>query len=785
MSYSPLTSIRVTGAHDNNLKGVSVDIPKHKLTAFTGVSGSGKSSLVFGTVAAESQRLINETYPGFVQGFMQSLARPDVDDLAGLTASIIVGQEPMAANVRSTFGTATDITGSLRVLFSRLAEPNAGGPAAYSFNVPSISAQGAAKLDKEGAKREVVKFERTGGMCPKCEGTGRVSDIDLNEVVDDNLSLNDGAILLPGLKVDSWSWKTYAESGLYPADKPVKDFTAKQREDLLYTTDIKVKVGDINMSYVGLIPRMKGSMLAKDVATLQPHVRAFVEKAVVFIDCPSCDGTRLAKHARESYIQGKSIADLCEMEIGDLADWFDTLEVPSAKPLVESIRASLRSVLDIGLGYLTLSRSASTLSGGEAQRTRMVQHLGSALSDVTYIFDEPTSGLHAHDITRLNELLLSLRDKGNTVLVVEHKPATIAIADHVIDMGPGAGSNGGEVVFEGTVEELKKADTATAHHLADTVELKPADQLREPTGTWEIRGANTHNLHDVDVDIPLGTLTAITGVAGSGKSSLMSHLPEDDRILTVDQAQIKGSRRSNPATYTGALESIRKAFAKANGVKPGLFSPNSLGACPNCNGAGVVYVDLGFMSGVDVPCEVCDGKRFSEEVLEYQFGGKNIADVLEMPAREARAFFQAKESKVLPAAKVCGALEDVGLGYITLGQPLTTLSGGERQRLKLATFLASKKKDVEMIVLDEPTTGLHLADVEVLLALFDKLVDDGHTVVCVEHHLGVVAHCDHVIDMGPGAGSDGGRVVASCSPEALTKVKESTTGEYLRSYVGL
>lgn len=759
--------IAVTGAHDNNLKNVSVRIPKRALTVFTGVSGSGKSTLVFDTIAAESQRLINETYPGFVQGFMASLPRPDVDKLEGLTAAIVVGQEPMAANVRSTFGTATDITAMLRVLFSRAAEPSAGSPAAYSFNVPSVSGQGAIEVK---GKKEVKKFQRTGGMCPTCDGTGRVSDIDLSAVVDEGLSLNDGAILMPGVKVDSWMWKAYAESGLYPADVPVREFTDEQKHALYYLDDIKVKVGGINMSYQGLVPRMKGSMLAKDKEALQKHLREFVERAVQFVPCPDCGGTRLAQHARESYINGKSIADLCDMEIKDLREWFEGVD----HPMAGSIREALDNVIGIGLGYLTLARPASTLSGGEAQRTRMVQHLGSALTDVTYIFDEPTAGLHPHDITRLNELLLQLRDKGNTVLVVEHKPETIAIADHIVDLGPGAGAGGGEVVFEGTVAELQDAPTLTGKHLHDAVSLKK--DVRTPTGELEIRGANRNNLRDVDVDIPLGVLTSITGVAGSGKSSLLSHVPASERVMYVDQTPIRGSRRSNPATYTGALEPIRKAYAKANGVKPGLFSSNSDGACTECGGAGVVYVDLGFMSGADVPCDVCEGRRFTDEVLAYQFEGKNIAEVLEMPAEAALEFFA---GTVKPAAAVCSALVDVGLGYITLGQPLSTLSGGERQRLKLAQHMAGKKSEVDILVLDEPTTGLHLADVETLLGLLDKLVDAGNTVVCVEHHLAVVAHSDHVIDMGPGAGSEGGEVVYAGAPAGM----DTLTGRYLKEYL--
>lgn len=770
--------IKVAGAGENNLRGVDVRIPKRKLTVFTGVSGSGKSSLVFDTVAAESQRLLNETYPGFVQGFMPSLARPDVERLEGLTAAIIVGQEPMAPNPRSTFGTATDIVGLLRVLFSRAAQPRAGGPAAYSFNVPSSSGQGA--LEVNGVK-ELKRFERVGGMCPSCEGLGRASEIDLRAVVDESLSLDEGAILTPGMKVGSWMWKTYAASELYPTDKPVSSFNEKQRELLYYGDSQKVKVGGISMTYQGLIPRMRASMLSKDPESLQKHLREFVERAVVFVDCPACGGTRLAQHARESYLGGKSIAEVSGMELGEVAEWLAGIDVPEVAPLVTAASQAVDNAIEIGLGYLTLGRATGTLSGGEAQRTRMVRHLGSALSDVTYVFDEPTSGLHPHDIERMNSLLLRLRDKGNTVLVVEHKPETITIADYAIDMGPGAGAAGGEVVFVGSVDELRNAPTLTGRHFADRVQLK--EVVRTAVGALEIRGAARNNLRSVDVDLPLGVLTVITGVAGSGKSSLLSSLPPQarERIEFVDQGAIRGSRRSNPATYTGAFDSIRKAFAKANGVKPGLFSANSAGACPHCNGAGVVHVELGVMSGVDVACDVCEGKRFSEDVLGYMFGGKNIAEVLELPAGRAAKFFS--ENKVTAAARICSILEEVGLGYITLGQPLNTLSGGERQRLKLAVHLSDKKATADILILDEPTTGLHLADVETLLGLLDRLVDSGTTVICVDHHLGVVAHADFVVDLGPGAGSAGGRLVAACTPRELIEVPDSQTGRYLTAYL--
>lgn len=748
--------ITVTGARENNLKDVDVRIPKRKLTVFTGVSGSGKTSLVFDTVAAESQRLINETYPGFVQGFMQAPPHPDVDRLEGLTAAIVVGQEPMAASARSTFGTATDITGHLRVLFSRLAEPRAGGPAAYSFNVPSASGQGA--IEVNGVK-EVRRFERTGGMCPRCEGRGEVGDVDKRQLVDETLTLNDGAIMYPGMKVGSWMWRAYAESGLYPADVPVQDFTEEQKRDL-YETETKVKVGGVNMSYMGLVTRLKTNVLSKPVESLQKHMRAFVERAVVFIDCPECHGTRLAQHARESYLNGVSIADVCAMELADASAWLRTINSPLA---VAPLRG-LEAALDLGLGYLTLARPTGTLSGGEAQRTRMVRHIGSALTDVTYVFDEPTAGLHPHDVTRMNELLLQLRDKGNTVLVVEHNPETMAIADCVVELGPGAGVEGGEILSVGT-----------APSVSGKVELK--EEVREPTGALEIRGASLNNLKDVDVDIPLGVLTVISGVAGSGKSSLMECLPDDDRILVVDQSSLSGSRRSNPATYTGAMDALRKAFAKANdGATPGMFSFNSEGACPACSGAGVVTVEFGAMDSADVPCEVCEGRRFAADVLGYELAGKNIAEVLALPAVEAVEF--CREAKVTAAKRVCEQLVAVGLGYLTLGQPLSTLSGGERQRLKLAVRLCDRKATADIIVLDEPTVGLHQKDIDTLLRLFDTLVDAHLTLICVEHHRAVLAHADHIIDLGPGAGSAGGEVVAACSPREFLD-KDTLTARYL------
>ncbi|EEW50087.1 putative excinuclease ABC, A subunit [Corynebacterium efficiens YS-314] len=767
--------IRVHGAHENNLKNISLAIPKRRVTVFTGVSGSGKSSLVFGTIAAESQRLINETYSAFVQGFMPVAARPDVDLLEGLTTAIVVGQESMGANPRSTVGTATDATAMLRILFSRLAEPAAGGPGAYSFNVPSISASGG--VSRAGGKREKVEFTRTGGMCPRCEGMGRVSEIDRAQLVDESLSLNDGALLIPGYKVGSWSMRGYAESGLYPADIPVAEFTDEQRHALYHQEPMKIKFNGINVTYEGLIPKITKSMLSKDRSGMQKHIGEFVDRAVTFIACPDCGGTRLARHALESRINGKNIADLCSMEVRDLARWIDGVDARSVAPLMRGLSQTLENFVAIGLGYLQLDRPVATLSGGEAQRTRMVRHLGSPLTDVTYVFDEPTAGLHAHDIERLNRLLLDLRDKGNTVLVVEHKPETIAIADHVVDLGPGAGGAGGEIQFEGTVAELEASDTVTGRHFHDRAELKTS--ARSAAGHLPIRGANRNNLRDVDVDIPLGVLTVISGVAGSGKSSLVHAIPRDESLVSVDQTSIQGSTRSNPATYTGMLDSIRKAFAKVNGVKPALFSANSGGACPNCHGTGVVTVDLGMVAGVSSPCEVCEGRRFDEAVLDHHLGGRNIAEVLAMPAVEALEFFSAPESKMPAAVTILRRLVAVGLGYLTLGQPLSTLSGGERQRLKLGTHLADK---ATTFILDEPTTGLHLADVRTLLSLFDSLVDAGKTVIVVEHHLAVLAHADHIIEVGPGAGSDGGQIVFEGTPAELTG-SGTLTGGYLKNYL--
>jgi excinuclease UvrABC ATPase subunit len=772
--------IRVHGARVNNLKDVSIEIPKRRLTVFTGISGSGKSSLVFGTIAAESQRLINETYSAFVQGFMPTLARPDVDVLDGLTPAILVDQERMGADPRSTVGTATDANAMLRILFSRLGKPHIGPPSAYAFNVPSVRGSGGITVER-GDKTRTVKasFSRTGGMCPRCEGRGSVTDFDLSALYDAGKSLNEGALTIPGYSMEGWYGRIFRGCGFFDPDKPIRKFTKRELHDLLHKEPTKIKVDGINLTYAGLIPQIQKSFLAKDVDAMQPHIRAFVERAVVFTTCPDCDGTRLAEGARASKIEGINIADACAMQISDLATWVGDLDEPSVAPLLAALRHTLDSFVDIGLGYLSLERPAGTLSGGEAQRTKMIRHLGSSLTDVTYVFDEPTIGLHPHDIQRMNELLLQLRDKGNTVLVVEHKPEAIAIADHVVDLGPGAGTEGGEVMFEGTVEGLRDSDTITGRHLDDRTALK--ESVRSSSGALEVRGADTHNLQDVDVDIPLGVLVVVTGVAGSGKSSLIrGSVAGRDGVVAVDQGAIRGSRRSNPATYTGLLDPIRKAFAKANGVKPGLFSANSDGACPTCNGAGVVYTDLGMMAGVSSTCEECEGKRFQAEVLEYEFGGKDISDVLAMPVAEATAFFGDGEAELPAAHRILERLADVGLGYLSLGQPLTTLSGGERQRLKLATHLAEK---AGVYVLDEPTTGLHLADVEQLLGLLDRIVDSGKSVIVIEHHQAVMAHADWIIDLGPGAGHDGGRVVFEGPPADLVAGRSTLTGEHLADYV--
>ena len=772
--------IRVQGARVNNLKDVSVEIPKRRLTVFTGVSGSGKSSLVFGTIAAESQRLINETYSAFVQGFMPALARPDVDRLEGLTTAIIVDQERMGANPRSTVGTATDANAMLRILFSRLGQPHIGSPNAFSFNVPSVTASGAITVDKGGkTKTEKATFNRLGGMCPRCEGMGAVNDFDLTALFDDNKSLSEGALTIPGYSMDGWYGRIFSGSGYFDMDKPINKYTKREMHDLLYREPTKIKVEGINLTYEGLIPKIQKSMLAKDIDALQPHVRAFVERAVTFTTCPDCEGTRLSREARSSLIGGVSIADVCAMQISDLADWVRGIEEPSVAPLIAGLQHLLDSFAEIGLGYLSLDRPAGTLSGGEAQRTKMIRHLGSSLTDVTYVFDEPTIGLHPHDIERMNGLLLQLRDKGNTVLVVEHKPETIAIADHVVDLGPGAGSAGGQVVFEGSVEDLRASATTTGHHLDDRATLK--ESVRPKAGTLEIRGASAHNLKDVDVDIPLGVLCVVTGVAGSGKSSLIQgSVAGREGVVVIDQGAIRGSRRSNPATYTGLLDPIRKAFAKTNAVKPALFSSNSEGAGPACNGAGVIFTDLGVMATVESTCEECDGKRFQASVLEYTLGGRNIAEVLAMSVAQAEEFFADGAAKTPAAHKILDRLADVGLGYLTLGQPLTTLSGGERQRLKLATQMADKG---DVYILDEPTTGLHLADVGQLLGLLDRLADSGKSVVVIEHHQAVMAHADWIIDLGPGAGHDGGRVVFEGTPADLVADRSTLTGRHLAAYV--
>jgi excinuclease UvrABC ATPase subunit len=774
--------IRVQGARVNNLKDVSVDIPKRRLTVFTGVSGSGKSSLVFGTIAAESQRLINETYSAFVQGFMPTLARPDVDVLEGLTTAIIVDQERIGSNPRSTVGTVTDANAMLRIVFSRLGQPRIGPPNAYSFNVPSVKASGAITVDRGEGKTQTKKatFNRLGGMCPRCEGMGNVSDFDLSALYDDSKSLNEGALIIPGYSMDGWFGRIFRGCGFFDPDKPIRKYNKRELHDLLYKEPTKIKVDGINLTYEGLIPKIQKSFLSKDLDSLQPHVRAFVERTITFTVCRECNGTRLSKEALSSKIDGRNIADVCAMQISDLAEWVRGLDEPSVAPLLAALGESLESFVQIGLGYLSLDRPSGTLSGGEAQRTKMIRHLGSSLTDITYVFDEPTVGLHPHDIQRMNDLLRQLRDKGNTVLVVEHKPETIAIADHVVDLGPGAGTAGGTVCYEGTVERLRTSRTITGRHFDDRASIKRT--VRTPTGVLQVRGATTHNLQNVDVDIPLGVVVVVTGVAGSGKSSLIhGSVAERDGVVTVDQGAIRGSRRSNPATYTGLLDPIRNAFAKANGVKPALFSANSEGACPTCNGAGVIYTDLGMMAGVASTCEDCEGKRFQAAVLEYHLGGRDISEVLAMSVTEARDFFGSGTARTPAAHAILERLDDVGLGYVSLGQPLTTLSGGERQRLKLATHMGEKGG---VYILDEPTSGLHLADVARLLELLDRIVDSGKSVIVIEHHQAVMAHADWIIDLGPGAGHDGGRIVFEGTPADLVSSRSTLTGQHLAAYVG-
>jgi excinuclease UvrABC ATPase subunit len=772
--------IRVHGARENNLKNISIEIPKRRLTVFTGVSGSGKSSLVFATIAAESQRLINETYSAFVQGFMPTLDRPDVDVLDGLTTAIVVDQERMGGNPRSTVGTATDANAMLRILFSRLGQPHIGSPQAFSFNTPSVHAVGSITVDRAGAKAERKTFSVTGGMCPRCEGMGTASEIDLGQLFDESKSLAEGAITVPGYVAGGWNYRLYASSGFVDPNKPIRAYSEKERHDFLYREPIRMKIEGINMTYEGLVPRIQGSFLSRDQESLQPHIRAFVQRAVTFTTCPACGGTRLAEGARSSRIKGISIADACAMQISDLAGWIRDLDEPSVAPLLGALRHLLDSFVEIGLGYLSLERPSGTLSGGEAQRVKMIRHIGSSLTDVTYVFDEPTTGLHPHDVRRMNSLLGQLRDKGNTVLVVEHEPDVIVTADHVVDLGPGAGTAGGEVVFEGTVEGLRASDTVTGRHLGYRAALKPV--TRAPSGRLEFRHANQHNLRDVSVDLPLGVLVVVTGVAGSGKSSLIhGSMPRGAEVASIDQAPIKGSRRSNPATYTGLLDPIRTAFARANGVKPALFSANSEGACPVCNGNGVIYTELGFMETVESVCEECGGRRFQASVLEYRLDGRDISQVLAMPVSEALAFFGRGAARTPAATAILARMADVGLGYLTLGQPLTTLSGGERQRLKLAIQMGTGGR---IYVLDEPTSGLHLADVEHLLALLDRLVEAGKSVIVIEHNLAVMAHADWIIDLGPGAGHDGGRIVFEGTPADLVAARSTLTGEHLAAYVG-
>ncbi|WP_370890129.1 ATP-binding cassette domain-containing protein [Janibacter sp. GXQ6167] len=766
--------IRVRGARVNNLKDVDADIPKRRLTVFTGVSGSGKSSLVFGAIASESQRLINETYSTFVQGFMPSLARPEVDSLENLSAAIVVDQERMTANARSTVGTVTDAFALLRLLYSRLSTPHVGSSQAFSFNIASASGAGAVTVQKGATqKAERRTFEVIGGMCPECEGKGKVSTIDIDAIVDRSKSLNDGAIMVPGMPTGSWQWRSYAESDRLDPDKALADYTPEEWDWLMNQDATKVKFAGINYTYIGLLGRVRRSFIDRETESKQAHVKAFADRVATFAPCPECGGTRLNEAARTATVAGTTLPECSAMQITDLLTWLDRVDDESVVPLLANLRGILAAFVEIGLGYLSLDRESGTLSGGEAQRVKMIRHLGSALTDITYVFDEPTVGLHPHDITRMNNLLLQLRDKGNTVLVVEHKPEVMAIADHLVDLGPDAGSGGGEITYAGDLAGLRASHTTTGRYLDARIGLR--ERVRQPKGALEIRGASIHNLRDVDVDIPTGVLTVVTGVAGSGKSSLIhGSLGTREDVLIIDQGAIKGSRRSNPATYTGLLDPIRTAFAKANGVKPALFSFNSEGACPACGGQGVIYTDLAMMAGVSTPCEECGGRRFRPEVLEYRLHGRSIDEVLALSVADAAEVFTSGKPK-----QILARLLDVGLGYLTLGQPLTTLSGGERQRLKLA---AQMGRDAATIVLDEPTSGLHLADTERLLAMLHGLVEQGHSVVVIEHHLAVMAHADWIIDLGPGAGLDGGRVVFEGTPQEMVEHSDTLTAQHLRAW---
>jgi excinuclease ABC A subunit len=745
-------SIRIRGARENNLKNVSLDIPKRKITVFTGVSGSGKSSLVFGTIAAESQRLINETYPAFVQQFMPRYAQPDADSLENLSAAIIVDQQRLGGNSRSTVATVTDAAQMLRVVFARLAKPQIGPPNLYSFNDPRA-------------------------MCPTCEGIGQVAAMDMDAVIDTSKSLNEGALLLKDFATDTWWWRVYARSGLFDVDKQIKKYSKKELDDLLHLDDgRKVNIGDIKLTYEGVVVKLKRGLGSKDPEQLRPHVRAEYDKIFTRAVCTACHGSRLNERALASKIKGKSIADCSAMQVSDLAPFIREIKVPQLQPMLDALVARLDNLATIGLGYLSLDRESSTLSGGESQRVKMVRHLGSSLTDLTYVFDEPSVGLHPHDVGRLAGLMVQLRDKGNTVLVVEHKPDMIAIADHVVDLGPRAGGDGGEVVYEGPYPGLLESGTLTGDHIGKHQPIKR--DVRKADGALKIANAKLNNLKNVSVSIPRGVLTVVTGVAGAGKSSLIEGcLPRTyPETVVVDQNLARGSRRSNTATYTGILDNVRKAFAKANGVDAALFSANSKGACPDCNGLGVTYTELAHLDPTVAQCETCEGKRFTNEVLAYRLRGKSIGDVYAMPVADAHAFFTE-----VPVKKLLQRLVDVGLGYLTLGQPVSTLSGGERQRLKLAAELG---KSGNIYVLDEPTTALHMNDVDALIGLFDRLVDAGSTVIVIEHNLDVVSRADWVIDLGPGAGHAGGAVVFEGHPDDLARHESSLTGKFLAARLG-